>query len=147
LNITILQGSKEEEKKINSIILNNYNENYGNIFLMHNYNGYSIIYTAEFLECIKNFKIEDKFLENPINHPERYTIVKGKKCVNCNKQKKTIKFIHFEDFVICKSCVRKYINNLILKRVKDFIKENLRNKECKYDTLYFKNRLLPTNNL
>ena len=134
LNIIILQGAKEEEK-CDSLILNNYNIKLDNIFLLNNFNGYSIIYTGEALQKLKEVLIDENYLEAPLSNVDRIGIVTGSKCVNCNKKKDTLKFAHIDDFLVCKSCVQKYINSLILKRVKDFIKENLRNKECKYSFL------------
>lgn len=129
INIIILQGAKDEEI-CESIILNNYNIKNDNLFLMNNFNGYSIIYTGEFLEQIKKLEIDENYIEAPLSQTDRVILIKGSRCVNCNKKKDTLKFIHMTDFLICKTCVQKYINSLILKRVKDFIKENLRNKEC-----------------
>ncbi len=130
LNLIILQG-KENEEKCDSIMMNTFNSKYENIFLLNCFNGYSIIYTGDLVDVMKANEIEDKYLEAENATQERVTVIKGSKCINCNKKKETLKFSHLSDFLICKACVQKYINSLILKRVKDFIKENLRNKECK----------------
>ena len=128
LYMVFLQG-KDGEEKCDSFVMNNHNKNYQDIYLLNIFNSNAIIYTKDYMEEISSICSIPK-PDATINE-KTVILVTGARCANCFKKKETIRFTHISNFFVCKACIQKYINVVILKRVKDFIKESLRNKECK----------------
>ncbi len=148
VNLTIItvQDCKVDKtsssQKLDRLNVNMYKKGQDEIILLWTFNGYLILYDVDFMNRIYYIKVPKKYIEEEIevdNYGEeldKFKVVKGTSCKICKGKTVTILFVKYQNKTICKECLQNYFNLVFLRRIRYFIKENLRNRECKYCYLF-----------
>jgi len=101
------------------------------ISLFYRFSHYDKFYSKDTLELFKEILSNfEKEVDN-IGAETRLYSLGIIPCERCNKETDLIQFTLLQ-FADCKLCITKFINDIISKRVKNYINEGYINLECKY---------------
>jgi hypothetical protein len=104
------------------------------ISLFYRFSHYDKFYSKDTLELFKEILSNfEKEVDN-IGGENRLYSLGIIPCERCNQETELIQFTLLQ-FADCKLCITKFINDIISKRVKNYINEGYINLECKYTTL------------